>query len=156
MKFFKQFWCDKYKNAKEFAYQYLNQKQQDWLTKIFEDYLNNDNNFTFIPKLSHCDFDTTNILIDSKTSQLTGVIDFENCQIWDPAVDLLFFDEGKEFMDFLLKNYQFSNQQSLFGRMKFFYSRTCTEYLIWGTQHNRPGMIEEGLRLIDKNMKMFP
>ena len=70
--------------------------------------------------------------------------------------DLLFFDEGPEFMDALLANYQFADQKSLQARMKFYYSRTCAPYLVWGTTHNRPGMIEEGLRKIRKNMEMFP
>ncbi len=145
-----------FEEAKEIAYQYLNQNQQDWLTKIFEDYLNNDDNFTFSPRLSHNDFDTSNILIDPKSAKLTGIIDFEECNIWDPAVDLLFFDEGPEFIKAILDNYKYSNQKSLKARMKFFYSQICTPYLVWGTQHNRPGMIEEGLKRIRKNMKMFP
>ncbi|MHA1121660.1 MAG: hypothetical protein ACTSPC_02475 [Candidatus Heimdallarchaeota archaeon] len=40
--------------------------------------------------------------------------------------------------------------------MKFYYCRTCVPYLVWGTTHNRPGMIDEGLQRIRKNMKMFP
>ena len=149
-------WIKRYEKAKELAYQYLDQEQQDWLSKIFEDYLNNDENFTFSPRISHCDFDTSNILVDQTTNQLTGVIDFEECKIWDPAVDLLFFDDGPEFMNAVLDNYTFSKQKSLLARMKFYYSRTCVPYLVWGTTHNRPGMIEEGLRRIRKNMKMFP
>ncbi|MHA1532820.1 MAG: phosphotransferase family protein [Candidatus Heimdallarchaeota archaeon] len=154
--FYKLRWKTRYEEAKEIAYQYLNQEQQEWLTKIFEDYLNNDDNFTFSPRVSHCDFDTSNILIEPKTKQLTGTIDFEECKIWDPAVDLLFFDDGPEFMKAVLDNYEYSKQKSLEARMKFYYSRTCVPYLVWGTTHNRPGMIKEGLRKIRKNMKMFP
>lgn len=153
---FKLQWIERYEEAKEIAYQYLDQEQQEWLTKIFEDYLNNDENFTFSPRVSHCDFDTSNILIDPETNQLTGVIDFEDCKIWDPAVDLLFFDDGPEFMKAILDNYPFSNQKSILARMKFYYSRTCVPYLVWGTTHNRLGMIDEGLKRIIKNMKMFP
>ncbi|MCE7745103.1 MAG: aminoglycoside phosphotransferase family protein [Candidatus Heimdallarchaeota archaeon] len=154
--FYKLRWKTRYEEAKEIAYQYLNQEQQEWLTKIFEDYLNNDDNFTFSPRVSHCDFDTSNILIEPKTKQLTGTIDFEECKIWDPAVDLLFFDDGPEFMKAVLDNYEYSKQKSLEARMKFYYSRTCVPYLVWGTTHNRSGMIKEGLRKIRKNMKMFP
>ena len=154
--FYKLRWKTRYEEAKEIAYQYLNQEQQEWLTKIFEDYLNNDDNFTFSPRVSHCDFDTSNILIEPKTKQLTGTIDFEECKIWDPAVDLLFFDDGPEFMKAVLDDYEYSKQKSLEARMKFYYSRTCVPYLVWGTTHNRPGMIKEGLRKIRKNMKMFP
>ncbi|MHA1121659.1 MAG: phosphotransferase family protein [Candidatus Heimdallarchaeota archaeon] len=108
---YKSQWKTRYEEAKEIAYQYLDQEQQEWLTKIFEDYLNKNENFTFSPKVSHCDFDTSNILIDPKTKQLTGIIDFEECKIWDPAVDLLFFDEGPEFLKAVLNNYKYSKQK---------------------------------------------
>ncbi len=149
-------WKTRYEEAKKIVYQYLDQEQQEWLTKIFEDYLNNENNFSFSPRVSHCDFDTSNILIDPKTKRLAGAIDFEDCKIWDPACDLLFFDDGPEFLNAVLDNYKYSKQKSLEGRMKFYYSRTCVPYFVWGTTHNRPGMIDEGMRRIRKNMKMFP
>ncbi|MBD3191763.1 MAG: phosphotransferase [Candidatus Heimdallarchaeota archaeon] len=156
MKDFKLFWTSRYEKAKSIAYSYLSHEQQTWLTQIFLDYLNDEENFSFLPRITHCDFDTSNILIDPHTAHLTGIIDFEDCQIYDPAVDLLFYDEGPEFMNALFANYHYSDQKSLQQRMKFFYCRTCVPYLVWGTTHNRPGMIEEGLRRIEKNMKMFP
>lgn len=151
---FKNFWEQRYNETKIIAFKYLNQKQKKWLTNVFEEYLNNKENFTFSPRISHCDFDISNILV--KNSIVTGIIDFEDCQIWDPVVDLLFFDEGSIFLETILENYEFSDQNSLHRRMKFFFSRTCVPYLVWGSQHDRPGMIEEGLRRIKKNMKLFP
>jgi len=156
MQKFKDFWIMRYKKAKDIAYHYLNKKQQNWLSLIFDSYLENKDNFSFSPRISHCDFDTSNILIDPNKKHLTGVIDFEECKIWDPAVDLLFFGEGSEFLNAVLENYNYSNQKGLRERMKFFICRTCVPYLVWGTEHNRPGMIKEGLKIIKYNMKMFP
>ncbi|MHA1154869.1 MAG: phosphotransferase family protein [Candidatus Heimdallarchaeota archaeon] len=153
---FKIEWNANYKSAQKVAYGYLSEEEKIWLTDIFDKYLNNPANFSFSPRISHCDFDTSNILIDSATTKLTGVIDFEECKIYDPAVDLLFFDEGPIFLNAVLDNYEFSKDKSLLKRMKFFYCRTCAPYLVWGSAHNRPGMIEEGLRRIKKNMAMFP
>ncbi|NHJ06323.1 MAG: aminoglycoside phosphotransferase family protein [Candidatus Heimdallarchaeota archaeon] len=153
---FRSFWISRYKEAKEIAFNYLNKKEKVWLTKIFENYLNEPNNFSFSPRTTHCDFDTSNILIDTTSNQLTGIIDFEDCKIWDPAADLLFFDDGPIFMKEILDNYEFTDQKSLLDRMKFFYCRTCVPYLVWGTLHNRPGMVEEGIRKIKKNMRLFP
>jgi aminoglycoside 2''-phosphotransferase len=156
MESFKEFWISRFEEVKDVAFKYLKKDQQEWLTKIFDDYLNDKSNFSFTPSITHCDFDTSNILVDPENGQITGIIDFENCKLWDPAADLLFFDEGSDFMKTLLDNYHFSQQQSLFARMKFFYSRTCAAYLVWGSNHKRPGMIEEGLRLVNHNMNMFP
>ncbi|NHJ49355.1 MAG: aminoglycoside phosphotransferase family protein, partial [Asgard group archaeon] len=154
--FYRAKWTSRFQEAKDIAYQYLNQQQQKWLTKIFEEFLENDNNFTFSPRITHCDFDTSNILVDPNNHQVTGIIDFENCKIWDPAADLLFYNEGPEFMKAVLDNYLFSDDNSLPSRMKFNYSRTCCAYLIWGSKHNRSGMIEEGKKIIKNNMKTFP
>ena len=155
-KVFKANWIYKYIEAKFIAYTHLNRARQEWLTNIFDEFLHDKENFTFSPRVTHNDFDTSNILIDPKTTQLQGIIDFEDCKIGDPATDLLFFDEGPEFMKALLDNYAFANQKSLQSRMKFYYSRTCASYLVWGTTHERPGMVKEGLRKIQKNMEMFP
>jgi aminoglycoside 2''-phosphotransferase len=153
---YKEKWTNRFNEVKEVAFQHLNQEEQNWLIKIFEEYLNDETNFSFSPKLTHCDFDTSNILMEPKTKEITGIIDFENCKIWDPTCDLLFFDEGEDFMKSLLDNYQYSNDISLKNRMKFFYCRSCCAYLVWGTNHNRPGMIKEGKRYIKKFMKIFP
>lgn len=153
---FKLHWNISYEEAKKIAFGYLSDDEKFWLTDIFDEYLNKSANFTFAPRIAHCDFDTSNILIDHVTPKLTGIIDFEECKIGDPAIDLLFFDEGPIFMNAILDNYEFSKDKSLSERMKFFYCRTCVPYLIWGTNHNRPGMVEEGLRRIKKNMTMFP
>ena len=151
---FKKFWEQRYRDAESIAFKHLDAKQKKWLTNIFEEYLNNKNNFIFSPRISHCDFDTSNILVNN--SNVTGIIDFEECQIWDPAIDLLFHYEGPFFLETILNNYDFSKQKSLHERMKFFICRTCVPYLVWGTQNNRPGMIEEGKKRIKRNMKLFP
>ncbi|MFW9822915.1 MAG: hypothetical protein ACFFE4_08280, partial [Candidatus Thorarchaeota archaeon] len=88
--------------------------------------------------------------------EITGIIDFEECSIYDPAYDLLFFDEGPEFLKTLLLNYEFSEDPSLHSRMKFLYCRTCMEYLEFGIDHDRIGMIKAGKAMLKKNMEKFP
>ena len=156
MKSFKLFWNSVFQEAEKIAYKYLTKEEKKWLTNIFNEYLSNEDNFVFTPRISHCDFDTSNILINPITSNITGVIDFENCKVWDPAVDLLFFDEEPVFLETILDNYDNAKEKNLAERMKFFYCRTCVDYLVWGTKHNRQGMIDEGLRRIRKNMNTFP
>ncbi|MBN1329461.1 MAG: aminoglycoside phosphotransferase family protein [Candidatus Heimdallarchaeota archaeon] len=134
----------------------MNLEQQNWLKKIFNDYLANEENFNFEARLTHGDFDTSNILVDPKTLELTGIIDFETCRIYDPAYDLLFYDEGTKFHNAILSTYLQDTGKSLEDRMRFFYCRTCIEYLQWGLEHNRPTLVEEGFRMLAKNMKKFP
>ncbi len=93
---------------------------------------------------------------DISVPEITGIIDFEECSIYDPAYDLLFFDEGPEFLDTLLLKYDHSDDPSLYARMKFLYCRTCIEYLEFGIEHDRLGMIEAGKKMLKKNMAKFP
>ncbi|GAH43787.1 unnamed protein product, partial [marine sediment metagenome] len=37
-------------------------------------------------------------LVDPKTFKITGIVDFEESRIYDPAVDFLFYDEGDVFL----------------------------------------------------------
>jgi len=55
----------------------------------FEAYLNDAANFVFEPRLVHGDLDRQNVIIDTQTGQLTGVIDFgDGVAVSKPAVDL--------------------------------------------------------------------
>ncbi|NHJ85982.1 MAG: aminoglycoside phosphotransferase family protein [Asgard group archaeon] len=149
-------WEKRFDKIQKIIYPLLNIDQQDWLDKVFREYLTNKENFDFDARLIHGDFDTSNILIDPETLKLTGVIDFETFHIYDPACDLLFYDEGPIFHNAILSSYCQDTGKSLHDRMKFFYCRTCIEYLQWGLEHNRTSLVEEGLLMIIKNMKIFP
>ena len=51
-------------------------------------------NFRFVPTLVHADIDPRNMLIDDITNLVSGLIDWGDCMIGDPALDYasLFFD----------------------------------------------------------------
>jgi aminoglycoside 2''-phosphotransferase len=58
------------------------------IEQTFETYLNDDANFAFRPALLHGDIDERNVLADPETGELTGVIDWGDALIADPALDL--------------------------------------------------------------------
>ncbi|MHA2050967.1 MAG: phosphotransferase family protein [Promethearchaeota archaeon] len=155
---FKQYWIKRLERLRKVVFSEIKSFEQKWLERVFDEFLLNENNFQFSPNLVHGDFDITNILVNPDTDipEITGIIDFEECSIYDPAYDLQFFDEGSEFLNTLLLKYEYSDDPSLHSRMKFLYCRTCIEYLEFGIDHNRIGMIEAGKRMLKKNMKMFP
>ncbi|HUT82872.1 MAG TPA: aminoglycoside phosphotransferase family protein [Candidatus Bathyarchaeia archaeon] len=152
----KQEWGLRFDKIQKLIFPILNLEQQNWLKKVFSDYLTNKENFIFEARLNHSDFDTSNILINPETLELTGIIDFETCRVYDPAYDLLFHDEGSKFHNAILSVYCQDTGKSLVDRMKFFYCRTCIEYMQWGLEHDRSSLVEAGFRLMTKNMKMFP
>lgn len=155
---YKQYWSNRLERLKKKLFSEVNKFEQTWVERIFDKFLADDRNFRFSPNLIHGDFDTSNILVslDLNLPEITGIIDFEECSIYDPAYDLQFFDEGEEFLNTLLLNYEYSNDPSLYSRMKFLYCRQCIEYLEFGIDHNRVGMINAGKQMLKKNMKKFP
>jgi len=137
-------------------YPLVRPEEQKWTTQAFCSFLENDANFHFSPTLVHGDFDTSNILVDPDTFTITGIIDFEEARIYDPAADFLFFDEGDRFLREIMANYTPPRDQHIEARMKFLYCRTYLCYLDYGVQHQIQGMIEEGMLMLHKNMKRFP
>lgn len=155
---YKQSWIKRLERLRSAVFSEIKSSEQKWLESVFEDFLSVEENFNFSPNLIHGDFDTSNILVNSDSSvpEITGIIDFEECSIYDPAYDLQFFDEGSEFLDSLLLNYEYSDDPSLLSRMRFLHFRTCIEYLEFGIDHYRVRMIKTGKRMLKKNMKKFP
>jgi aminoglycoside 2''-phosphotransferase len=155
---YKHHWIKRLERLRKIVFSEIKPFEKEWLERVFDDFLSNEKNFHFSPNLIHGDFDTSNILVNSDTTipEITGIIDFEECSIYDPAYDLQFFDEGPEFLNTLLLKYEFSDDPSLLSRIKFLYCRTCIEYLEFGIDHDRMGMIEAGKRMLKKNMRIFP
>ena len=137
-------------------YPLIRLEEQKWTSHIFHSFLENGPNFHFSPTLVHGDFDTPNILVDPDTFTVTGVIDFEEARIYDSAADFLFYDAGDHFLREIIANYNLSRDPHFEARMKFLYCRTYLCYLDYGVQHQIPGMIEEGMLMLHKNMKRFP
>ncbi len=97
-------------------------------------------NFLYKPVIVHGDFDITNVLIDPKSFEVTGIIDFETIKISDPAIDFLFYKEGESFVQELLNAYQHEIDGGFKNRMKFLFCRTFLSYLNFGITHNRDTM----------------
>jgi aminoglycoside phosphotransferase (APT) family kinase protein len=155
---YRQYWSNRLERLREITFSEIKKFEQTWLERIFDEFLSNEKNFTFLSNLIHGDFDISNILVnpDVDVPEITGIIDFEECSIYDPAYDLQFFGEGEEFLNTLLLNYEYSNDTSLNTRMKFLYCRQCIEYLEFGIVHNRKGMIKAGKQMLKKRMLKFP
>jgi len=134
----------------------MNSTQKRWITNLFNTFLNEKENFNFKYTIIHGDFDTSNILIDPKSLKITGIVDFEESRIYDPAADFLFYDEGNDFLKEILSNYKGEIDRSFENRMKFLYGRSCLAYIEFGMKHNIPDMIEAGFQLLKIRMNRFP
>jgi len=155
MKTYKKHWKEWYYKVRKNVIPILSAEQKKWVNELFETFLNNEENFNFNPCIAHCDFDSSNILVNPSNYQITGIIDFEQTKVYDPVIDLLFYDEGKEFMDQLFKNYKIHNYCDLKERMEFFYNHMGLHYLMFGIENKIRDMIEVGISLLIKRMESF-
>lgn len=149
-------WQNYFEKVQENGYPLLNTKQIQWTSQIFLDFLEEKENFDFTPTVVHRDFDTSNVLVDPTTFEVTGIIDFEETGVYDPAGDFIFYDEGDFFLNHLLASYSEVKDRNFKNRMKFLYCRAGLIYILTGLEGSIPKMVEYGLQLVNKRMKRFP
>jgi aminoglycoside phosphotransferase (APT) family kinase protein len=136
----------------------LSKSEREWIDRLFHDFLDSSDNLEFEPVLQHGDFDTSNILVNPETFQVTGIIDFEETRVYDPASDFIFLSEGVVFLKSLLDAYSGKIDLNLgkrviarFGRQPFF-------YILWGIENNLEPMVSYGytaLREIIENWECY-
>ncbi|MBD3253890.1 MAG: phosphotransferase [Candidatus Lokiarchaeota archaeon] len=146
-------WQEYREKMESLVYPRLTREEKDWVRKLFDAFLENEENFDFTPTVIHGDLDTSNILVNPKNYQITGIIDFEEARIGDPACDLIFIDEGEVFCDALFRNYKGQIDPGLKTRRKFYFCRTGIIYIHVGVELSYPRMIEHGHELLQKQMK---
>ena len=152
---YKSQWYKFYLKSQDIIFPLMNSTQKHWIDTKFNTFLNSENNFHFQPTVVHGDFDTSNILVNPDTFEVTGIIDFEETRIYDPAADFLFYEEGDLFLNHLLKNYDGIIDLNFKERMKFLYGCNCLFYMEFGIEHNLPEIVKAGLELLDFRMKTF-
>ncbi|MHA2021437.1 MAG: phosphotransferase family protein, partial [Candidatus Thorarchaeota archaeon] len=136
----------------------LSKQEREWTEGLFQDFLDSDENFEFEPVLIHGDFDTSNILVDPKKYTITGIIDFEETRVYDPAADFIFLSEGVEFLTSLLHAYTGRKDPRLGQRVIFRLGRQPFIYILWGAEHGLETMVEYGyatLRAFIENWKDY-
>ncbi|MFX1513836.1 MAG: phosphotransferase family protein [Promethearchaeota archaeon] len=149
---YRQYWQDFFVEVQKTLHPLFTSAQIEWVDQLFTDFLEIDENFHFVPVVTHKDFDISNILVDPDSFEVTGVIDFEETNIYDPAADLLFFDEGQLFQNQVLKNYKGIQDSTLKERMKFLSKRSGLIYMKWGVDHQIPRMVDAGFEMLEKGM----
>ncbi|MFW9968010.1 MAG: phosphotransferase family protein [Candidatus Thorarchaeota archaeon] len=130
--------------AQKIVFPALSKSEKDWTEDLFNDFLDSEENFEFEPVLIHGDFDTSNILVDPATFTITGIIDFEEARVYDPAADFIFLSEGAEFLTSILHSYTGRIDSRLGERVLFRLGRQPFIYIIWGIEHDLETMVTYG------------
>ena len=155
-KIYREKWERYFEKIQSTIFKSMDSTQKKWIINLFTSFLNEQENFNFKYTIIHGDFDITNIIVDPITFKLTGIVDFEESRIYDPAADFIFYDEGDIFLNEILSSYQGIIDKNFENRMKFLYGRSGLEYIDFGYENNISDMVEAGFQILRKAMKRFP
>ncbi len=144
-----------YEDIVERVFPLLSPDQRSRVGRAFEAYLDDPGNFDFTPALTHADFDDAHVLADPATGVVTGVIDFGDTDIGDPAGDfntLLHGDLGRVLGEkevaAALNAAGFVVTPAIERRLAFGRYLWPFHEVLYGTQSGLQEHIEKGLRAL--------
>jgi aminoglycoside phosphotransferase (APT) family kinase protein len=134
-----------YANARLLAFPLLTPRERKRAAGLIESYVVDGAKLRFTPSLMHGDLAPEHVLCDT-AGLITGVIDWTDARIGDPAVDLAWLVHGtdNEFASAVLASYP-ANDPAMVERARFYYQVVPWHVLIFGVEERRTELIESGL-----------
>jgi aminoglycoside 2''-phosphotransferase len=122
-------------------------REQAAIIAFWSRYLEDDACFAFTPTLVHRDLITEHVLCDPTTGNLTGVIDWGDAGIDDPAVDFAGVRRqlGEEFARDMLAAYRLPVDTSLLRRMDFYAGMEPFHEIQFGQKHGDTAHLAHGV-----------
>ncbi|HAL49693.1 MAG: hypothetical protein FI707_05310 [SAR202 cluster bacterium] len=144
-----------FERAQQDVFPLLDVEAQRAESAFWHEFLDDDENFSFVPALVHADLGPEHIICDYGQSRVVGVIDWEDAQIGDPAMDVtgMLNEMGEAFAKDVLEHYAGNTDQRLPNRARY-YARVVPYHHIWfgqetGAQvHVRQGLKRIGLHTV--------
>jgi aminoglycoside 2''-phosphotransferase len=117
-------WRSKFEKIKTKVFPHISGPEQDWATSIFQNFfttvLENPMPFTVI----HSDIMPEHIIVNPKTHTLSGIIDFGDIEIGDPAYDFAFLAKyGNDFLKWTYEAYKKPKDSAFEIRRQFYLDR---------------------------------
>ena len=111
----------------------------------FEAFLSQPQHFMYTSVLKHGDFGAGNILFDSSTGLLSGIIDFGNTSLGDPAYDFagLLSSYGSNFVRYAAHSYP--NFDHMWPRIKFYRGTFALLEALFGLENSDRAAYTNGM-----------
>lgn len=124
---------------------------------LWEDYLEDENNFAFQPVLIHGDLASEHILYDPNRDSLSGIIDWGDARIGDPALDFvgLYITGGEDLVRHIMDIYQGACVDTFWQRIKFYRAIFPFYEIQYGFMTQQEPFIQHGLRIIKESTLGF-
>ena len=134
-----------YASFKEKLFPHMNEKSKIEVSQNFEAFLSNDKLLDFKTVLIHGDFGASNILWDSNQCRISGVIDFGETEVGDPAYDFagLAASYGEAFVERCLRLYP--GGENVLERINFYKSTFALQEALHGIENDDQEAFENGI-----------
>jgi aminoglycoside 2''-phosphotransferase len=141
---------DFYTWIQEQLFPLLDKRQRFRARDTWEPFLENVTNFQFHPVLIHADLAAEHILCDPQAGNITGLIDWEDAALGDPALDFagLLSLGDLESVRAVIGAYQGELDNSLESRAAWYLALAPYHQARYGLLFGLPSHLEQGLHLI--------
>jgi len=139
-------WGKMYRQIQEKLFLYMRADARQDVSRHFENFFVNLNQYEFSPKLRHGDFGTGNILFSFENQSIAGVIDFGGVGLGDPAGDFagLFISFGEGFYRNCYSVYP--EMEAALERVKFFCGTFALQEALFGFDNNDQDAFQAGMK----------
>lgn len=143
-----------YEKIQHKLFPFMSKESQISVTESFEDFLKEVALANLDLALIHGDFGASNILWNSGTGEISGIIDFGGAGIGDPAYDFagLLSSYGENFFNRRID--QYPNGKEIAKRVHFFKSTFALQEALHGIENDDRQAFEAGIQNIDKKSNL--
>ncbi|GAM12192.1 phosphotransferase family protein [Mesobacillus selenatarsenatis] len=137
---------DLYEKIQHKLFPFMSKESQISVTESFEDFLSGEALSNLDLALIHGDFGASNILWNSGTDEISGIIDFGGSGIGDPAYDFagLLSSYGEDFFNKCID--QYPNGKEIAKRVHFYKSTFALQEALHGIENDDEQAFEAGIR----------
>ena len=137
-------WRSKFEKITTKVFPHISGPEQDWATSIFQNF------FTTVQKspmpltVIHSDIMPEHIIVNPQTHSLSGIIDFGDIEIGDPAYDFAFLAKyGTDFLEWTYETYKQPKDIAFEIRRQFYLDRLAITNLEHSIETKDQTMIEK-------------
>ncbi len=137
---------------------YLSAGVWGYYESLMDEYTRNPDLHTYHPALLHGDLSPDHFLGNPEQAALTGVIDFGDVYIGDPAWDLIYIyeDYGEETFKSFITRYDPENTHLLERKIRLYRSLNNVDYCLGVLAEGDEGEIQEAISILEEQAENSP
>jgi aminoglycoside 2''-phosphotransferase len=149
-------YIEEYHEYRENAYKHLSSETTMKLEKVLSEYLEDESNFCFEPKLIHADISFDHLVFDDHYT-LKGLIDFGDLMLTDPDREYMYiFEEfGIEITKKIMELRGNKNIEHSLRKVYFYLVTDNLSLIDEGVKLNNTEYIENGIKLVEDNLESY-